>query len=664
VSSVDEAVHAADDLGYPVVVKPREGNHGRGVSIDLKDRAGVAAAFDIANAEGDGVIVEQCIAGDHHRLLVVGNRVVAAAQGEPDHVMGDGQRTIRQLVDWGNAQPNRGDPEIHPHDRLKLDPIALDLLKRQGLTVDSVPVIGRRVVLHYNGDLTTDVTSRVHPEVARVAVLAARTVGLNVAGIDLVLSDVGRPVEEQHGAVLEVNASPSLLMHVKPLRGEPQPVGEAIVDDLFPSAKNGRIPIVAVSGTSGKSSVIALLEGMLAGLPVPPRTGVACSDGLWVGERALQSAPSTDYESVSNLLVNPIVDLAIVEMEPLTVLEQGIAFDQCQVAVVTNLGSSDHLGLDLVDRDRMVLVERCGVDMVLPFGTAVLTADDPDVLAMIPKCPGKILLFSRDGDGSEVVTHRQRGGRTVAVCGTLLRFHEGASCLVEIPVPVELADYELENLLAALGAAWALGVSPAALATHVPGAFTRAPRGVEAARRVRTLELDGRTVAVGLPRNPLAARAAIEWVKRLSRDGKPFARRIALQTDLPRDWRDEDAFTMGSLYGQFFQEVRLREETQTPKENLAAKAIANGRPAAGLGAAFERGVRSANHAEFAFWHPGKVGDWRGVVRGLSPDDLLFVQVGNSQSFASFPLPEEGQTDSGSSSAATRSNSHEGSLAEV
>ncbi|MGC4069635.1 MAG: ATP-grasp domain-containing protein [Polyangiaceae bacterium] len=237
VASADEAVQAAEDLGYPVVVKPQEGNHGRGVSIDLRDCDGVAAAFDIAHAEGDGVVVEQCIVGDHHRLLVIGNRVVAAAQGEPDHVTGDGQRTIQQLVDWGNAQPNRGDPEIHPHDRLKLDAIALDLLKRQGLTPESVPAVGRRVVLHYNGDLTTDVTSRVHPEVARIAVLSARTVGLNIAGIDFVLSDVGRPVEEQQGAVLEVNASPSLLMHVKPLRGEPQPVGEAIVDDSLSFGK-------------------------------------------------------------------------------------------------------------------------------------------------------------------------------------------------------------------------------------------------------------------------------------------------------------------------------------------------------------------------------------------------------------------------------------------
>ncbi|HEY5961981.1 MAG TPA: acetate--CoA ligase family protein, partial [Polyangiaceae bacterium] len=306
VNTAEDAWEAAKELGLPVVVKPREGNYGRGVSINLSTRESVLKAFDLANAERDGVLVEQCIRGLHHRVLVVGNRAVAVAKGEADQVIGDGVHSIAELVDLANAKPERGDPQTHQLSRLELDPIALELLTQNGYSPSSVPAVGCTVILHYNGDPTVDVTPLMHASTARAAILAARTVGLNIAGIDIVAEDIARPLEEQHGGILEVNASPGLLMHLRPLKGQAQPVGAAIVEEIFGTNQTGRVPIVAVSGTNGKSSVVALLAASLS--TSERRLGVACSDGLFVAGRSLNAGDATNFESIESLLVNPGVD--------------------------------------------------------------------------------------------------------------------------------------------------------------------------------------------------------------------------------------------------------------------------------------------------------------------------------------------------------------------
>jgi cyanophycin synthetase len=648
VSSAEEAWRAAQELGLPVVVKPREGNYGRGVSIDLRDQLSVLRAFNVANAEKEGVIVEQCIQGLHHRLLVVGDKFIAAAQGDADHVIGDGQHSIRELVDIDNQHPNRGDPQTHPLARIELDQIALDLLGRNDMTPSTVPLAGQRVILHYNGDLPNDVTPLVHPEVARVAVLAAKTVGLNIAGIDMVLTDISCPVEEQHGAVLEVNASPSLIMHVKPLRGEPQPVGEAIVEQLFPSGVTGRVPVVAVSGTNGKSAAIALLERFIGSQNPSAVIGIASSDGLSVGKRVLKPGCATDYDNVARLFVNPLVDFALVEMEPSTVLRQGIPFDHCQVAIVTNLGSSDHLGVPYMTRERMILVERCGVDMVLPEGTAVLNADEPEVLEMAAKCPGKVLLISRDGERSELATHRANGGRTVTIGNHRIRFEEGTTCLAEWELPIVLASYSVTNLLSALGGAWSLGLEPAQLVEILrEPTFQKELQGFRL-QRTRKLDVEDRRIFITLARNPSAVEEAIRDV-----DGQgPFARRIAIQTFLPKDWRDEDAFTVGSILAKHFDEVRLQVETPLANENVPSSDARNGHPEPPLVSAFAEGVRSQNHAQFAMSATDNRAPWSFGLSATKPGDLLFVQVGNPEFAASFSPAKEGSSSKASNSTAT------------
>lgn len=621
VSSADEAWDVAQDLGLPVVVKPREGNWGRSVSIRLTTREQIARAFEFASAEDAGVVVERSITGSHYRLLVVGNRVVAAATGEPDQVTGDGVHSIAELVELANANPERGDPQTHPLSRLELDAIANELLAQQGYTQTSIPEAGSVVVLHFNGDPTEDVTQLVHPSTIRIAVLAAKTIGLNIAGVDIVAEDISRPLDEQRGTVLEVNASPGLLMHLRPLRGEPQPVGAAIVEEILGSNQTGRIPIVAVSGTNGKSSVVALLEACFEGQG--KRLGVACSDGLFVEGRALARDDGTSFESVERLLVNPGVDAILAEMDPRTVLTQGIAFDQCEVAVVTNIGSSDHLGYVAMDRDRMVLVERCGVDMVLPTGTAVLNADDISVLGMAPKCQGKVLLFSLDHLNAALVAHRAAGERTVAMRARRIIFSQGNQRIHESVWDGSLTRFEWENVLAALGAGWALGFEPGRMLSRLASACL-SPR----VRRLRWFEREGRRLAVSTCRNPSAFEAVFRALNEsVAGPIGPNPRRTAICTHIVPDWRAQDAQSLGMLLGAAFDRVELLGGDSAESCPGGFADAPESTQAAAVRVALADGVASAHRASLVESDASPQTRIDAVLGQLAPGDLLFVQVG-------------------------------------
>ncbi|HEY5376587.1 MAG TPA: Mur ligase family protein, partial [Polyangiaceae bacterium] len=344
VSSAEDAWAAAEEIGLPVVVKPQSGNKGRGVSIQLEDRQAVLAAFAIAEKEfiASRVVVERCIPGRQHRVLVVGDKAVATSGGQPQTLTGDGVHTIEELMAIGNEDPLRGEDAAQPLSPFVLDPIAIDMLKRQGFDAKSVPEAGRAAVLRHNGDLTIDETDRLHPETAAQCVLAARSVGLDVAGIDLIAEDISKPLDAQGGAVIEVNSSPGLIMHLKPQVGLPRPVGDAIIGQLFAAEQTGRVPLAAVSGTNGKTLVAGLLAEMLraAGRTV----GQTSSDGLRVGDRQLATGDRCNADSVRRALMNPYADSFVFEISEPHLIDEGMLFDRCEVAVVTNLGSGDHLG--------------------------------------------------------------------------------------------------------------------------------------------------------------------------------------------------------------------------------------------------------------------------------------------------------------------------------
>ncbi|WP_235578230.1 cyanophycin synthetase [Pseudorhodoferax sp. Leaf267] len=470
VDSPAAAWEAAQDIGLPVVVKPSDANHGRGVSLDLTEQSDIEKAFGVADAEGSEVMVERYIRGDEHRLLVVGGKVVAAARGSHLAITGDGRATVAELIERQlNSDPRRGDAEEFPLETIRLDSDAVMrlLLERQGLDGASVPAAGRRVIVQRSGNVALDCTDDVHPEVAHAASLAARVVGLDIAGIDLVAEDISRPLQAQRGAIVEVNAGPGLLMHLKPAEGAPRPVGQAIVDHLFAEGENGRIPLVGVAGTLGTNTIARLVAWLmhLGGL----RVGVACTDGLFLDSRRVDPADCASWEAGHRLLINRSIQAAVLENSPGSILRDGLAYDRCQVGIVTDLGGASQLAdFDIQDSDQLSRVLRTQVDVVLPEGVAVLNAADARVSALASLCDGQVILYGKDAALPAIEAHRAAGGRVVVLQQGQLVLAQGNQVTPVAGLPYLTArrgkhmrdDKLVCSVLAAVAAAWALQISP------------------------------------------------------------------------------------------------------------------------------------------------------------------------------------------------------------
>ncbi|GKS75366.1 cyanophycin synthetase [Acidovorax sp. SUPP950] len=473
VNSPEEAWQAAQDIGLPVVVKPSDGNHGRGVTLDLRKQADIEAAYHVAYPEGSDVMVERFIPGDEHRVLVVGGKVVAAARGEVVSITGNGRSTVQELIDTQlNSDPRRGYEEEYPLELIQVDTnVAVQLeLKRQDLSATAVPEAGREVVVQRNGNVAVDCTDEVHPEVAYIAALAAKVVGLDIAGIDLVARDIGRPLQEQSGAIVEVNAGPGLLMHLKPAIGAPRPVGQAIAEHLFPAEENadgtiGRIPLVGVAGTRG-TSTIARVVGWLMHLG-GRHTGLACREGLFLDRRCVDTTDSAHWEAAHRLLMNQMVQAAVIENDARTILRDGLAYDRCQVGVVTDMDGKDGLAeFDVFEQDQMFKVLRTQIDVVLPGGAAVLNAAEPQVLELAPLSDGAVVLYAQDGTLPAIAEHRaQDNGRAVFVKAGRVVLATGSAehvlgALADLTFGRNAVQTEPDTLLAIVATAWALDIAP------------------------------------------------------------------------------------------------------------------------------------------------------------------------------------------------------------
>lgn len=473
VNSPEEAWEAAQDIGLPVVVKPSDGNHGRGVTLDLSKQQDIEAAYHVAYPEGSDVMVESFIPGDEHRLLVVGGKVVAAARGEVVSITGNGRSTVKELIDTQlNSDPRRGYEEEYP---LEIIDLATDTkvqleLKRQDLDADSVPAAGRTIVVQRNGNVAVDCTDDVHPEVAYIAQLAAKVVGLDIAGIDMVALDISKPLHTQGGAIVEVNAGPGLLMHLKPAVGAPRPVGQAIVEHLFPAEDHaegtaGRIPVVGVAGTRNTATIARLVAWLLhlGGR----HTGVACRDGLFLDRRHVDTTDSAHWEAAHRLLMNQMVQAAVIENDARTILRDGLAYDRCKVGVVTDMdGVATLAEFDVHEQDQMTKVMRTQVDVVLADGAAVLNAAEEQVVDLARLCDGDVVLYAQDHALPAIAEHRAKdNGRAVVVKNGRVVLATGSAehvlgTLAELTFGRNAVVPDTEALLAAVGAAWALDIAP------------------------------------------------------------------------------------------------------------------------------------------------------------------------------------------------------------
>ncbi len=472
----DDAWDAAQSIATPVVVKPLDANHGRGVFLDLVTETQVRNSYGYALEEGDGVVVEKFVPGTDHRLLVVGSKMIAASKGYPAIVVGDGSHTIRKLViSQLQSSVQTGRPDECPWSKIddaEWETTALLDLEDQGYSLDSVPRDGERVMVARFSNWCIDVTDEVHPSIRAHAVTAANVAGLDICGVDVVCRDIGQPLEAQEGAIVELNASPNLLMFLQPAMGVVRPVGEAIIDMLFPPGHNGRIPTIGVTGTRGKTSTIRLLTRLLQ--LEGPCVSVASSDGIRIGQRLSVSDDGDRLAGAQGILLHPWTQIAICEAGAEHILSDGLGFDRVSVGVVLNVGDT-HLGHAYVETlEQIGTAKRCIVDVVLPTGTAVLNADDPLVAAMANKCKGEVMYFTCHAAHPIVVAQCAAGGRVVELRDDgMIYLTEGAGsralCPLAAVVMPEAGELYAENVLAAVAGAWAHGLPAALIAEGLLG---------------------------------------------------------------------------------------------------------------------------------------------------------------------------------------------------
>jgi cyanophycin synthetase len=483
VESAGDAWEAAREIDAPVVVKPVDGNHGRGVFIGLTTQAEVEAAYRVALEEGSGVLVERAVPGREHRLLVVGGRMVAASRGEAAYITGDGRATIAALIEAQlNSDPRRGETQDHPLNPVRLDSIVRLDLQHQGFTPESVPGEGVTVLIQRNGNMSVDITDAVHPEVAAKAVLAARIVGLDIAGIDLVAEDISRPLGPQRGAIVEVNAGPGLLFHLRPSNGPGRPVGEAIVEHLFPAGDDGRVPVVGVAGSTHTTATARLVAHLLSlrGL----RTGLAGAMGLSLDGRCVDRRDASNFDAARKLLTNRTLEAAVIESSLRTLAIEGLAFDWCEVGVVTGLDPRHVMPEHRVkDADDLYKVLRTQVDVVLPTGTAVVNADDPVVAEMAALSKGAVIPFSASPFNEQVRAHCAKGGQAVFVRHGRLTVATGATeqALAPMDALPAFRAHGAVPVLAATAAGLALGLPLELIRTGLETFTAVAASGADAA---------------------------------------------------------------------------------------------------------------------------------------------------------------------------------------
>ncbi|MEM4986443.1 cyanophycin synthetase [Collimonas sp. H4R21] len=560
VSSAEEAWAATQEIAGPVVLKPRDGNQGKGVAVNITAREQVMAAFEVAAKICSEVIVERYLPGHDFRLLVVGNQLIAAARRDPPQVIGDGVRTIRQLVDQVNSDPLRGDGHATTLTKIRFDAIALATLSKQNYAADSIPQQGVRVVLRNNANLSTggtatDVTEDVHPELAARAVAAAQMVGLDICGVDVVCNNVHQPLEEQEGGVVEVNAAPGLRMHISPSYGKGRAVGAAIMSTMFASGDNGRIPLVAVAGTNGKTTTVRLIAHLLGRKGL--RVGMTNSDGVYIEKQRIDTGDCSGPRSARNVLMHPDVDAAVFETARGGILREGLGFDRCDVAVVTNIGMGDHLGLSYISTvEDLSVVKRVIVENVAPGGHAVLNAADPMVASMAKSCPGSVTFFAHDFHHPLMTTHRAQGHRVVYQDGNAIVAAKGKQehriLLQDIPLTRNGAiGFQVENAMASIAAAWALDldwdVIRAGLGSFVNDAAT-------APGRFNVFDYRGATLIADYGHNPDAIKALVKAI-----DSMPAKRRSVVISGAG-DRRDIDIRHQTEILGDAFDQVILYQD--------------------------------------------------------------------------------------------------------
>lgn len=615
VSNAEDAWRAAQEIGSAVAVKPQFGNQGRGVAVNLDTREQVIAAWHGAARISTPVMVERYIIGHDYRLLVVGDKMVAAARRDPPHVFGDGRHSVNALIDKVNSDSRRSDGHATSLSKIRMDDIALATLAKQGYVPESIPALGVVVLLRNNANLSTggtatDVTEDVHPELAARAVDAAKMVGLDIAGVDVLCNSVHLPLEAQGGGIVEVNAAPGLRMHLAPSYGKPRDVGSAIIHMMFGLHDNGRIPVVAVAGTNGKTTTARLVAHLLhvSGKCV----GMTNSDGVYIDRHRIDTGDCSGPKSARNVLAHPLVDAAVLETARGGILREGLAFDQCDVAIVTNIGIGDHLGLNYIHTtDELAVVKRVIVENVAPHGMAILNAADATVAKMATVCQGKVMFFAQDKYNTLISTHKARGLPVIYRDGADIVAQKGRRILryplAKIPITRNGSiGFQIDNAMGAIGAAWALGIDHGTIAHGLAGFVNDVHT---APGRFNVFDYQGSTLIADYGHNPDAIIALIQAIEAI-----PAQRRHVIISGAG-DRRDQDITQQTQLIAPAFDRVILYEDQ-----------CQRGRSDGEVLTLLKRGLIDAKRVTEIHEIRGETQAIDLVLSGLAPGDLCLLLI--------------------------------------
>ena len=574
VRSADDAVRAARRLRYPLVTKPLDGNHGRGVTIGIKDEEQLRFGFEeaLSQAKGRDIIVEQYFEGHDHRILVVNGKLVAVAERIPAHVVGDGVHSIAELIEEVNRDPRRGEGHEKVMTRIKIDAHVREYLGRTGLTTDSVPEAGQVVYLRATANLSTggtavDRTNEIHFDNAEIARRAATIIGLDIAGIDFICPDISRSVRETGGGVIEVNAAPGFRMHLEPSEGAPRDVARPVIEMLFPRGQRSRVPILAITGTNGKSTTGRMVKHILryTGCTV----GLTSTSGVYINDVLVSEGDATGPRSARMVLRDPSVEIAVLETARGGLLREGLAFDQSDVGVVLNV-SADHLGLKGIETvEDLAEVKSLIIETVSDNGTSVLNADDPLTVKMARRARGQLIWFSLNGgsDMPSFLRHHIENGGTAVIRepgpegGTIVHYERGVREIVmkagDIPATLHgMATFNIANALAAIAMCIARDV-PILTIRGAMAAFRSTFE--QNPGRLNVHDAHGFRVILDYAHNAAGLQALGEVIKGLRHR---YKRSIGVLS-IPGDRRDEDIIELGQIAAGIFDEFFFREDPST-----------------------------------------------------------------------------------------------------
>lgn len=559
-TEITQAINIAEKIGYPVVVKPEGGNQGKGVSLNLYNQSEVEDAFNFAKMVDENIIVEKYISGKDYRLLVVGDHVAAASERVPAHVTGDGIHNIQQLIQLINHNQNRGDDHEKPLTKIKIDEMMLSYLKKQGLTYESIPLDHKIVYLKANGNLSTggsaiDCTEKVHPKNKEIAICVSKLIGLSIAGVDITCPNISIPIQDGNGAVIEVNAAPGIRMHLFPSKGKPRNVAVDIVDMLYPTGSRYSIPLVAITGTNGKTTTTRMIAHILKlyGYIV----GMTTTSGVFINDRCVRKGDATGPASAKIVLTDKSVDAAVLETARGGIIRSGLGYDMSDVAVLTNI-TEDHLGIDEVyTLDDLLFIKSLVIESIKKTGYAVLNADDPVVMQIIPKVRCHIILFSQQEENVAIREHVNHGGSAVVLKGNYIFISTGGILAQVIDIRDIPATYggrlhhNIENSLASISAAYALKI-PIALIEKAMKSFYSDE--IQNPGRFNIYNIRDFKVIIDYGHNIAGYKSVIKAAQQFG------ASRLVGIIGAPGDRDDQCIREIGKISGDGFQHIIIKED--------------------------------------------------------------------------------------------------------